>query len=474
MRLSIRHKVALLLCSFSLLLIGTMFIAAKMSFSHGFVQYLNTILYQKAQSAVQFLEQQYPEPQQWQALLQSRREWHQFRRQIHSQIVSPDVEPPPDERHPPMHGHPMPPVWLLDADKRIVHGRGVPIEQLHLFPIHDPLHQVKGYLAVRPIQTLFDQADRMFVQLQNRWFIGIALASLLFSSVLAWPLSAWLVRPIQRLSKAMGRLTQRDYQARVAVQSDDELGRLARDFNHMAAAVAQYDNAQRQWLADAAHELRTPLAVLKGEMEALQDGIRPFNRAQLDSLAQEVDHLHRLVEDLQQLSLADLGALRYQFAPVDCQALLEQVLVPFQQQWQQSGIVCDIATQGTVQPIQADANRLQQLFLNLAQNSTRYTDAPGQIQIQWIYHAQQVELIWQDSAPGVSEADSAKLLQRFYRLESSRNRALGGSGLGLAIVHSIVQAHQGQIRLMPSALGGLCIVIELPKECHHDTTDPHR
>jgi two-component system sensor histidine kinase BaeS len=227
--------------------------------------------------------------------------------------------------------------------------------------------------------------------------------------------------------------------------------------------LQQNEASRKQWIADIAHELRTPLAILRGEIEALQDGINQPDASTLASLHQEVSHLQRLVSDLYDLSMSDSGALSYRKESLDLIALLQETLTLHSTPLQEKGLHIGLAglSQQPVR-IQGDPQRLQQLFKNLLENSLRYTDKPGQLQVSTQLQASMVTLVFADSLPGVPEDALPHLFERLYRVESSRNRATGGAGLGLSICYNIVEAHGGKISAAHSALGGLEIRVNLP------------
>src|SRR5690606_19983548 len=350
------------------------------------------------------------------------------------------------------------PFWLLSPNGQILVGSPELPDELLSAPI-EVQGQRYGLLAWRPIQARDFEAEALFAQQQQRLFMGVAALTLLLSLGLAWPLSRYLVRPIQRLSLAMQSLMARRYDTQVPVTSQDELGDLAEDFNRMTRTLGAYDNTQRQWLADIAHELRTPLAVLRGQLEAMEDGVMALDQKSLHSLQDEIRQLNGLVDDLHQLAITDLGALRYQFERLDLNQLLSDMAERLQNQLQQAQLKLTLTLPAQPVWISGDRQRLEQMLLNLAQNSIRYTDPGGRVRVRLTTAG---HLSWEDSAPGVEEQDLPHLFERFYRVEKSRQRALGGSGLGLAIVANIVTAHQGQAQARHSELGGLCIEAQLP------------
>ena len=351
---------------------------------------------------------------------------------------------------------------LLRADKSIIFGRQEALPQLILHPIHHQ-DQIVGFLGLLPGKPVNQLGELQFMEGQAKAFLWIALLMIALSAGLALLLAYTLGRPLKRITAAAKELAVGRYNVRLPVESGDELGQLARDFNEMAAALEQSEQARRRWIADISHELRTPLAVLRGELEALQDGIRPLNQEAVDSLFGDVMRLNRLTEDLYQLALSDQGALTYRKVPTDPVAVLKEDLAALMPEFnsKQLSVQVIVNTLGPVS-VYADPDRLSQLFRNLLKNSLNYTDSGGRLEITVSKSGKTLLIDLSDSAPDVSEQELSKLFDRFYRVESSRNRNHGGAGLGLAICSNIVAAHNGLICAQPSALGGLTIHIELP------------
>jgi two-component system, OmpR family, sensor histidine kinase BaeS len=295
---------------------------------------------------------------------------------------------------------------------------------------------------------------------QHRSLFYAGGAALLLGLLTALGLASHLTAPIRATQRTVAALAAGTLDARVDVRGRDELAELARDVNRLGEALEQNANARRQWIADLAHELRTPLAILRGEIEALNDGVRAPTPAALRSLLDEAHQLGALIDDLHQLSLADLGALSYRFETIDVRALLAAVIdghvAP-------AGIDVAIHADPAPQWIRADAVRVRQLFSNLLSNALRYTDSPGRIEWRLDSLTDGVRVTVDDSPPGVSRDALPQLFNRLYRVESSRNRADGGSGLGLAICRAIVDAHGGRIEALASPLGGLRVIVELQR-----------
>ncbi|MEM6485224.1 MAG: ATP-binding protein, partial [Pseudomonadota bacterium] len=220
-------------------------------------------------------------------------------------------------------------------------------------------------------------------------------------------------------------------------------------------------DARQRWIADISHELRTPVTVLRGELEAIADGVRVFDQEQLVSLQAEVRRLEKFIDDLYQLSLADIGGLRYEFAEVDVSAVLRRLLEQRRRRLQDTGLRLT-AKLGSSCHFKGDRERLVQLFTNLLENSIAYTDSPGEIRVSSSVQGASVEVLIEDSAPGVSKESYSRLFDPLYRAEESRSRRTAGAGLGLAICHAVIEGHAGTIQASASELGGLALCVRFP------------
>ncbi len=472
-KLALSTKLALILSGLSLLLVLAVMLSIKASFDRGFERYINQSIGERmellaAQLAVDANE--------FDQLLHNRRHWERY---LRHQLRDMEPEPPstpgaypqtqPPRRDMARWGVVRRSVWLLppggypQAQAQATEPLP-PLEQLRLLPLHTT-DGLLGYLAWRPLKPRDSLLEARFAERQHRLFALIALVAVAFSWLLAWPLSRYLVNPVRRLSGAMGALTRREFQQRVPVESRDELGQLAADFNRLAEALETQDQQQRQWLADISHELRTPLGVMKGELEAMEDGVMPLDQARVRSLSEEVNQLARLMDDLHQLAVTQVSHLRYQFETLDLADVLRQMGERFAPMMQQARLGWTLALPDTPVWILADRLRLEQLLMNLAQNSVRYTDPGGEVYV-CLTLGERAMLAWEDSTPGVDEADLAHLFDRFYRVERSRQRSLGGSGLGLSIVANIARAHGASLSASAAPLGGLRVV------CSFESAEP--
>jgi len=284
---------------------------------------------------------------------------------------------------------------------------------------------------------------------------------LVLAAVVAMVLARAFLLPVKRLAEATHRLAAGAYDTRVAVRSGDEIGGLGEDFNRLAHALERNEQLRRRFIADVSHELRTPLAIARGEIEAIEDGVRPLSRESLASLKHEVGALGKLVEDLYQLALADVGALAYRKERIDVAEVAREAVDAYGERLRERGLKVDAELAPA--NVFGDGDRLGQAFRNLLENSLRYTDPGGRLRIGVKRDAGRVAVEFEDSAPGVAAQAMPHLFERFFRVEGSRNRVHGGAGLGLAIVRSIVEAHGGEIVARASQLGGLSVMIALPE-----------
>jgi two-component system sensor histidine kinase BaeS len=356
----------------------------------------------------------------------------------------------------------MPRLALVDADGARVVGRSDVPPDAPEVPVELDGRRI-GTLRLAPLPRFDDAIDVAFAHEQLQTALLATIAVLAGSLLVAFALARWLLRPILALGAGTRALAAGDYSSRLPTDRHDELGILARDFNHLAATLEQHRESRRRWGADIAHELRTPLSILRGEILALLDGVRAPTAGALDSLHAECDRLGSLIEDLYQLSLADAGALDYRFESLDLGEVAREALEMQRRACAEAGLVLEAAiTDGVL--VRGDARRLTQLIDNLIANARRYTDAPGRIRIEVSAAPGGAVLAIEDTAPGVPESSLPRLFDRLYRVESSRSRAAGGAGLGLAICRAIVEAHGGRIEAGASPLGGLRVRVDLPRE----------
>ncbi|MDR3479853.1 MAG: ATP-binding protein [Burkholderiaceae bacterium] len=321
--------------------------------------------------------------------------------------------------------------------------------------------EVVGWLGIVPIQRVLSPNEALFLAKQRKTWLIFGSISVLLIALLTFVLSRPVRRRMHSLARATRQLAGGDYRIRIPVETIDEIGALAQDFNRLAQALELNERARRTFMADISHELRTPLAVVRAELEAVQDGVREPNAQVLQAMHQEVKQLGKLIDDFNDLALTDVGALTYRRTSVDVVMILNTALNSMLGRFASAGLLLEREIVDNHLIISGDERRLLQLFSNILENTLRYTDAAGHVRIACKSTGRSVQITMEDSAPGVPADKLPFLFERFYRVDESRNRASGGSGLGLAICRNIVEAHEGRITVHPSALGGLRLTIEL-------------
>ena len=367
---------------------------------------------------------------------------------------------------------PSPPYTLLDRDLSWLAGAVNP-------PGNAPRRAVRvggetvGWLITPMPERIPDDTDLTFQSQQQDATWIISLLAVVLAALASIGLARIVLAPVRRLARGTHALVAGDYAARVRVSSGDELGELARDFNVLAGTLQRNEGLRREWFADISHELRTPLAIMRGELEALQDNIRPVTPHALQSLQAEVARVNNLIDDLYELALSDVGALTYRMSPVRLDMIVGDEVQAFATRLQDKGIEIDANLQSTP-ALMGDAQRLSQLIVNLLENSVRYTNAPGRIEVAVTHQGQEVVVEIQDTPPGVPTEALPRLFDRLFRVDPSRSRESGGAGLGLAICERIVHSHSGTIEALPSPLGGLRVRIVFPVSSVLSTTDTRR
>ena len=476
MKLGLTSRLFLVLLTATALVACGMFVIMHWNIDRGFLRYVNTLDQERLERLAAEVESSYATTGSWDFI---REEPGSLLRlmintQPEGQVRPKDLERLERrmERRQGRRERPEPPpgmahlfelrVQLLDSSGNHLAGPPQLLPAEGMIPLHYQGQKI-GSLGLLPQKNLADAHQLRFLKEQKLALAQVAGLTLLVSALLSLPLARRLVRPLRQLAAATRRLATGTYTERVAVTSQDELGQLAADFNLLALTLQQNETARRQWIADISHELRTPLTVLRGEIEALQDGVRPLTPAALSSLHGEALRLGRLVDDLYQLSLSDLGALQYRKELLAPKIVLLTALEPLRPLFAGKGIELreEFAPAADV-AILADPQRLHQLFANLLDNALKYTDSPGRLEIRMARRGPSLQMELCDSAPTVAPAELERLFERLYRVEGSRSRTTGGAGLGLAICRNIAEAHQGTLSAHPSPLGGLCLTLTLP------------
>ncbi len=282
-------------------------------------------------------------------------------------------------------------------------------------------------------------------------------AAAVIAILMALVISRRITQPVERLTTAVHAMAGGSLQTRVPVRGRDELAQLATAFNSMADALAAQQDLRRRMVSDVAHELRTPLTNLRCELEAIQDGLAVPDATRIASIHEEVLHLGRLVDDLQQLAIAEAGGLRLNRESIDLGEAVARAVDAFPHR-------NDIAlsTCGESLHVNADATRIGQVVRNLLANAIQHTREPRRIVVQLRRDGADALVFVSDNGPGIPAAELENIFERFYRVEEARDRDSGGAGLGLPIARRLVELHGGRIRAENLAEGGARFVFSIP------------
>jgi signal transduction histidine kinase len=296
----------------------------------------------------------------------------------------------------------------------------------------------------------------------SRALLQAAIGAVVIALAIGIFLTRTLTYPLRELTAATQAMAKGELHQTVPVRSKDELGRLAASFNQMSADLSRANQLRRQMTADIAHDLRTPLTVITGYIEALRDGDLKPTPARFEAMYTEAQHLKCLIEDLRTLSLADAGELPLNRQPVSVSELLARVAAVYQHQAEQQNITLKVHLEPDLPAFHADPERLMQVLGNLVSNALRYTPPGGQIVLLARSQPGAVQVQVQDTGRGIVPAELPHIFNRFYRADTSRQQPNGESGLGLAIARAIVEAHDGAITVESEVDRGTTFTITLP------------
>ncbi len=308
-------------------------------------------------------------------------------------------------------------------------------------------------------QVLLGGAEQTFLTSVDRGILIGALIAIALAAVAALAVAYYLTRPIERLTVAAKVLADGDLTHRVDAGGPGEIRRLGETFNHMADSLAESEDLRRRLVADVAHELRNPIASLRAQAEGIAEGVLPVDERRLTSLADDTRYLSRLVEDLQELSAAEAGQLRYEMQRIDLGALVCAEIARAQTSTR-GGVELRCEVSGEL-PIEGDEGRLEQVMRNLLDNALRHT-AVGSVVAVCSEADGRARVEVRDSGEGIPESDLPYVFERFYRADAARARDTGGSGVGLAVSRRIVQDHGGEVFASNSEGGGAIVGFTIP------------
>jgi signal transduction histidine kinase len=313
-------------------------------------------------------------------------------------------------------------------------------------------------VIVRPMQSaIFGPMERAFVT-RLRWLLvaGALLAGVL-GVLLGVVLSRSLTAPLRRLAIAARAVADRDFSRRVRVEGSIEMAEVADAFNEMTEALENSERQRQNMVADVAHELRTPLSVVQGNLRAILDDVYPLEKAEISRLYDETRLLSRLVDDLRELALADAGQLRLSLLPIDVAPEIQATTDSLALAAEAQSVTLSVHVPDGLPPVRADADRLAQVLRNLLVNALRHTPVGGSVTVVAAQAGSEVEVTVADTGEGIAPQDLPKVFERFWRADLARARMgrprpgsgdvrwAWGSGLGLSVAQSLVEAQGGRI-----------------------------
>lgn len=322
--------------------------------------------------------------------------------------------------------------------------------------------QVIGTVITLERPPFLNLAEEQYLRRAD-WALGIAgLVAVAIALSLGFVFARLITQPVRELTAAAGHIASGDLDQRVPVRSRDELGLLAVQFNQMVADLARANALRRQMTADIAHDLRTPLTVIAGYLEALRDETLKPTSERFATLYGEIQLLLRLVEDLHTLSLADAGELALQAQSIEARPLLEQVVDRYRHLADQQGVELVVTTSEPLPTLRGDPEHLARVLGNLVGNALRHTPRGGRVLLDGHAVSSGIQLSVVDTGTGIAPEHLSSIFERSYRVDAARSLDAGGSGLGLAIVRSLVEAHGGVVGVTSTLGQGTTFTITLP------------
>lgn len=345
-------------------------------------------------------------------------------------------------------------------------GETVPAEALQKgVPVEVDGATIAWILPDTSFKFKLSAEEELFLQ-RTTLAIGLAaLAGVLAAVAMGFFLAGGLLKPIRLLTTASQDLARGKLEQQVPVTSQDELGLLTATFNQMSADLVHADQQRKRMTADITHDLSTPLQIISGYVDMLEEGEVTLTPQRLEIIKTEIEHLRRLVGDLTTLSQVEAGGLEIQLQPVAPSALLERVFYAYQPIAARNGIQLELELPATTPEIRVDEGRMLQVLKNLLENALRYTPKGGRIQLSAAAAAEKVTLSVTDSGTGIEAEDLPYVFDRFYRADKARGANSGKMGLGLAICKALVTAQGGSIVAQSEGKGqGTSMVMEFPAD----------
>jgi signal transduction histidine kinase len=308
-----------------------------------------------------------------------------------------------------------------------------------------------GMLIVGTLYIIPNESDPFSVtnlmKAINFFLLTGGLLAIVMATVITFIIARRISQPIQALNLAVTKLGKGDFSQRVQIKDRSEIGELSNTFNKMADSLEHLENLRRQITTDVAHELRTPVSNIRGQLEAIQDKLLKPDPKSIGSLHEETMLLSRLIDDLQDLTLVESGKLNMIKQPEDVKAIIFQAFDVMQSRAQSSGLSIKMDVPEELPLCMIDQHRISQVLKNLIANAIIHTPKGGTITVSARKLDNWIEISVTDTGHGISQEDLPNIFERFYRADKSRTRETGGTGLGLTITRRLVEAHGGEINV---------------------------
>lgn len=325
------------------------------------------------------------------------------------------------------------------------------------------MHQHMGMISMHSMMGLREQ---LFLEEVHRSLLWAGSIMLALSVTVSYFLARSISRPLRRLTRVTRQIRDGNIGARTGIHRYDEVGCLAQAVDDMSGKLAENESLRRQLFANIAHEIRTPLAIVRGNLEGMMDDVVPINKETILSMEEEILRMNRLVDDLRDMSLAEVNELTLRKSPCDVNLLITRAVGMMQPIMDEKKINAKIDLSPDVGTILADKDRMNQVIYNLLNNAIRYVPSGREISITTRKVMKEerafLRLTFADTGDGIPSGDLPHIFQYFYRGEKSRDRKQGGSGIGLALVKQLIHAHGGTITAESAVGKGTTFTIELP------------
>jgi two-component system sensor histidine kinase BaeS len=316
------------------------------------------------------------------------------------------------------------------------------------------------------VAIIMGPQEETFLASVHKSLVWVGMAVLAAGLAASYVVARSITVPLRNLSRAAEQIEQGNFDQQVPVETKDEVGHLAAIFNRMAETLAVNTSLRRQFLANIAHELRTPLAIIQGHLEGMVDGVIEPSTEQLSSLHEEAIRLNRLITDLRDLSLAEVRQLALEKSITNVNQIVSRALYMLKPLADAKDIRVNCALDEKLPEIAADAGRISQVFYNILVNAIRYSPEKGIVKVVTMLVDKEgqswLKISVEDNGPGIAPEDISHIFDHFYRGDKSRDRKSGGSGLGLAIVKQLVEIHGGQVAVESKLGKGSIFQVLLP------------